>query len=347
MRLFEAELPLNTVLRVGEAELHFEPAAPAQQEPSFHGLTGREPSMRRLVELLKQVAPTELVVTVLGESGTGKELVARALHAASARAGRPFVPINCGALAPSVIESELFGHEKGAFTGADSKRRGAFEAAHGGTLFLDEVGELPLELQARLLRVLDSGEVKPVGSSLPFHVDVRVVAATHRERRARVRQGKFREDLYYRLAAMPLVVPPLRSRRGDIRLLAEHFVRLRAPRGQQVAFTPAALAKLQKHLWPGNVRELRNVVYRALLVRKGPKLDAADIPFEEESYRAPLELPEGVTLEQMMEQVERQLIESTLRRCGNHKDRAAKKLGLARSALFRRLKEWGVGEGEE
>jgi DNA-binding NtrC family response regulator len=170
-----------------------------------------------------------------------------------------------------------------------------------------------------------------------------------------MRQGKFREDLYYRLAAMPLVVPPLRSRRGDIRVLAEHFVRLRAPRGQQVTFTPAALTKLQKHLWPGYVRELRNVVYRALLVRKGPKLDAADILFGEESHRtpvelpegAPMELPEGVTLEQMMEQVERQLIESTLRRCGNHRDRAAKQLGLARSSLFKRLKEWGVSEGEE
>jgi transcriptional regulator with GAF, ATPase, and Fis domain len=303
---------------VGETELHFEPAAQGQDEPSFHGLAGREPAMRRLVELLKRVASSHLAVTVLGESGTGKELVARAVHAASPRARQPFVPINCGALAPAVIESELFGHEKGAFTGAESKHRGAFEEAHGGTLFLDEVGELPLELQARLLRVLDSGEVKPVGASRPFHVDVRVVAATHRELRARVRQGKFREDLYYRLAAMPLVVPPLRSRRGDIRLLAEHFVRLHAPKGQTVPFTPAALTKLQKHLWPGNVRELRNVVCRALLVRKGPKLDAADILFEEEFHRepvelpegAPMELPEGVTLEQMMQQVERQLIGS-------------------------------------
>jgi DNA-binding NtrC family response regulator len=355
VRLFEAEIPLNTVLRVGETELHFEPAAPGQQEPSFHGLAGREPSMRQLVELIQRVAPSNTVVTVLGESGTGKELVARALHAASPRVGQPFVPINCGALSPSVIESELFGHEKGAFTGADTKRRGAFEEAHGGTLFLDEVGELPLELQARLLRVLDSGEVKPVGASRPFHVDVRVVAATHRELRIRVRQGKFREDLYYRLTAMPLVVPPLRSRRPDIRLLAEHFVRLHAPQEQPVTFTPAALAKLQKHLWPGNVRELRNVVCRALLVRKGPKLDVSDILFEEQSHRvplelpegAPLELPEGVTLEQMMQQVERQLIESTLRHCDNHRDHAAKRLGLARSSLFKRLKEWGMGQGEE
>ena len=227
------------------------------------------------------------LVTLLGESGTGKELVARALHECSLRAGQPFIPINCAALSPSVMESELFGHEKGAFTGADSRRKGAFEEAHGGTLFLDEVGELPLEVQAKLLRVLESGEVKPVGATRPFQVDVRVVAATHRDLRQWARQGKFREDLYYRLNVMPLVLPPLRNRRGDLRLLAEHFVRLHAPRGQTPKFTPAALARLQQHAWPGNIRELRNVVRRALLVRKGAKMDAGDITFEEAYSRAP------------------------------------------------------------
>jgi DNA-binding NtrC family response regulator len=354
LRLFEAEVPLNTVLRIGEVELLFERVPQGPREPPFHGLVGNDPAMRQLVELLQRVAPSNAIVTLLGESGTGKELVARALHEASPRAGQPFVPINCGALSPAVIESELFGHEKGAFTGADTRRRGAFEEAHGGTLFLDEVGELPLELQAKLLRVLDSGEVKPVGASRPFHVDVRVVAATHRELRAWAREGRFREDLYYRLGAMPLVLPPLRSRRSDIRGLAEHFLRLYAPQGQTVKLTAAALDKLQQHPWPGNVRELRNVVCRAMLVRKGPKLDAGDLTFEEPSYRAPqdtegppLELPEGVTLEQMMQRLERQLVESALRRCGYHKDRAAKVLGMARSSLFRRLREWGVGEGEE
>jgi DNA-binding NtrC family response regulator len=354
VRLFEAEIPLNTVLRVGETELLFEPASQGQQEPSFHGLVGNDPAMRQLVELIQRVAPSNAVVTVLGESGTGKELVARALHELSPRAGQPFIPLNCAALSPAVIESELFGHEKGAFTGAENRRAGAFEEAHGGTLFLDEVGELPLELQAKLLRVLESGEVKPVGTSRPFHVNVRVVAATHRELRAWARQGKFREDLYYRLGVMPLVLPPLRSRRSDIRPLAEHFVRAHTPRGQTVKFTAAALDKLQQHSWPGNVRELRNVVCRALLMRKGPRLDASDITFEEAFHLAPgdtegppLELPEGVTLEQMMQRLERQLIESTLRRCNNHKDRAAKELGLARSSLFKRLKEWGLGQGEE
>ncbi len=351
VRVFEVEVPLNTVLRVGETELLFEPALQGQQVPSFHGLVGNEPAMRHLVESLKRVGPSDAGVLILGESGTGKELVARALHAASPRADKPFLSINCGALPPNIIESELFGHEKGAFTGAGARRRGAFEEAHGGTLFLDEVGELPLELQARLLRVLDSGEVKPVGNSRAFHVDVRVVAATHRDLRARVGQGLFREDLYYRLNVLPVGVPPLRSRRTDIRLLAEHFIRQYVPQGQ-VKLTDAALARLQQHPWPGNVRELRNVVCRALLVRKGPQLDASALTFEEPLPRppqpgAPLELPEGVTLEQMMQRLERQLIESTLRRCGNHKDRAAKQLGLARSSLFKKLKDWGLGQGDE
>ena len=300
------------------------------------------------------MAPSSALVTVLGESGTGKELVARALHACSPRAGQPFIPVNCAALMPSLVESELFGHEKGAFTGADSKRRGAFEEAQGGTLFLDEVGELPLEAQAKLLRVLESGEVKPVGASRPFHVDVRVVVATHRELRQWARQGRFREDLYYRLNLMPVVLPPLRSRRGDLRLLAEHFIRVHAPEGQTPKLTAAALARLQQHDWPGNIRELRHVVCRALLLRQGPHLEANDITFEEPSHRAPadtdtppLELPEGVSLEQMLQRVERQLIESTLRRCHYHKDRAAKELGLGRSTLFKKLKEWGLGQEEE
>jgi DNA-binding NtrC family response regulator len=354
VRLFEAEVPLNTVLRVGEAELLFEPLSPGPGPAPFQGIVGTDPAVRHLVEWVKRVAPSNALVTVLGESGTGKELVARALHACSPRAEQPFIPINCAALTPSLVESELFGHEKGAFTGADSKRRGAFEEANGGTLFLDEVGELPLEVQAKLLRVLESGEVKPVGTNRPLHVNVRVVAATHRELALWARQGRFREDLYYRLSVMPVVLTPLRSRRGDIRLLAEHFIRAHAPQGQAPKLTPAALARLQAHSWPGNIRELRNVLQRALLMRQGPQLEANDITFEEPSHRAPadtdtppLELPEGVTLEQMMERLERQLVESTLRRCHYHKDRAAKELGLGRSTLFKKLREWGLGPEEE
>ncbi len=243
---------------------------------------------------------------------------------------QPFVPVNCVALSPALIESKLFGHEKGAFTGAESRGQGAFEAADGGTLFLDEVGEL----QAKLLRVLENGEVKRVGSSRPFHVDVRMVAATNRDLLNEARRGRFRMDLYYRLSMVPLALPPLRERRKGIRLLAEHFLRVYTPREQTVKLPPAALTRLQQHSWPGNVRELRNVVCRALLMRQSQKIDVEAITFEQEPAHEPggiegrsLELPEGMTLEQMRQQVERQLIESTLRRCDYHKDKAARLLG--------------------
>jgi DNA-binding NtrC family response regulator len=353
-RIFEAELPMNTVLRVGETELVFEPVPEGPREAAAHGIIGNDPAVRHLVDLIGRVAPSNAGGLILGESGTGKELVARALHAGSPRARAPFVPVNCAALSPALLESELFGHEKGAFTGADVKRKGAFEEAHGGTLFLDEVGELPLELQAKLLRVLESGEVKRVGTSRPFHVDVRVVAATNRELLAEARQGRFRKDVYYRLNVMPLVLPPLRERRGDLRTLAEHFVRLHAPRGQEVKFTPAALARLQQYTWPGNIRELRSVVCRALLLRQGVKIEASAITFEQQPEQAladaasvPFGLAEGLTLEQMLARVERQLIEHTLRRCDFHKERTAQVLGLSRSALFKRLKEWGYTQADE
>ncbi len=353
VRIFEVEVPLGTTLRVGETELLFERISQGQSQTSFHGIIGHEPSMRQLVELIQRVAPSAVTVSILGESGTGKELVARAIHECSPRADKPFIPINCAAISPQLVESELFGHEKGAFTGAEVKRKGAFEEAHGGTLFLDETGELPLELQAKLLRVLENAEIKPVGATRPLHVDVRVVSATNRDLRAHARAGKFREDLYYRLCGMPLELPPLRRRPGDVRALAEHFLRLYAPRGQTVKFTAAALDKLQQHTWPGNVRELRNVVNRALLLRKGPRLDADDLIFEEAELREPegmadLELPVGVTLEQMLQRLERQLIENTLRRFKTNRDRTARVLGLSRASLYRRLKEWGLdSEGEE
>jgi two-component system response regulator HydG len=353
VRLIEAELPLNSVLRVGETELTFEPLSRGRAQASFHGIIGTDPSVRQLVELIERVAPSSTLVAILGESGTGKELVARALHASSPRAGKPFIPVNCAALSPELIDSELFGHEKGAFIGADSKRKGAFEEAHGGTLFLDEIGELPLKLQAKLLRALENGEIKPVGTSRPLHVDVRVVTATHRDLRAWTQQGHFREDLYYRLCGVPLQLPPLRNRRGDIRLLAEHFVRVSTPREQTVKLSADALDKLLLHSWPGNIRELRNVVQNALLLRKGGKIDASNISFEpalrQEQQRAEglsLELPDGLTLEQMMQRLERQVIENTLRRHRYNKERTAKHLGLGRSTLFKRLKDWGLDEGE-
>jgi DNA-binding NtrC family response regulator len=354
LRVLEGELPLNTALRLGEAELLFEPVSRQGQAPA-HGLIGNEPAMRQVAQYLERIAPSQVTVTILGESGTGKELAARALHERSPRAGQPFLAVNCAALAPALVESTLFGHEKGAFTGADTRREGAFESARGGTLFLDEVGELPLELQAKLLRVLENGEVTPLGTSRPLRVGVRVVAATHRDLVSEVGQGRFRKDLYYRLSVMPLMMPPLRERRGDIRLLAEHFVRLFEPQGVEVKFTPAALKKLREHPWPGNVRELRNVVQRALLLREGLVLDAGALSFErvpeqapENTGSAPFKLLEGMTLQQMVRHWERQAVEEALRRCHHHRGRAAQLLGLSRSSFFERLKAWGYGhEGEQ
>jgi DNA-binding NtrC family response regulator len=240
---------------------------------------------------------------------------------------------------------------KGAFTGSVGARKGAFEEADGGTLFLDEIGELPLDLQAKLLRALESGEIKRVGASRPLHVDVRVVAATNRDLLAAAREGRFREDLYYRLCVVPLHLPPLRNRRGDVVALSEHFVRAFAPRGQTVRFTPAALDRLQQHAWPGNIRELRNVVHRALLLRKGPSIDASDLSFDQEVNRETgitvPELPPGMTLEQMLEKLERQIVEAALRRYNNNRERVARELGVARSTLFKRLKDWGLTKQEE
>jgi len=353
-RVYELVLPLNSVLQLGGAELCFEPVSPPGKLP-VHGLIGKEPAMRRLVGQLERIAPSDVTVMLLGESGTGKEVVARALHTLSPRVGQPFLAVNCAALSPALVESELFGHEKGAFTGADAQRPGAFEAAHGGTLLLDEVGELPLELQAKLLRVLESGEVKRVGSNRAFRVDVRVVAATHRDLLTEVSQGRFRADLYYRLSVLPLMLPSLRERREDIRLLAEHFVRRFEPREVEVKFTPAALKKLKEHSWPGNVRELRNVVQRALLLREGSLLDTDVLTFEQHPKqvpgapgRAPHKLPEGMTLQQWLEQVERECVEDALRTCDNQRGKAARRLGLSRTSLFERMKAWGYGnEGQE
>ncbi|HVG61573.1 MAG TPA: sigma 54-interacting transcriptional regulator [Hyalangium sp.] len=356
-RIFEVEVPLNTVLRIGETELILEPVSQGRQDGSFHGIIGNDPTVRNLIDLIERVAPSSAAVAILGESGTGKELVAKALHACSTRADKPFIPVNCAAISKELIESELFGHEKGAFTGAQASRRGAFEEAHGGTLFLDEIGELPLSLQAKLLRALENGEIKRVGASRPIHVDVRVLAATNRDLLAASREGKFREDLYYRLCVIPLLLPPLRSRQGDLALLADSFVRHYAPRGQTLKLTPTAVEKLQKHIWPGNIRELRNVVHRALLLRKGPQIDAPDITFDQEYSREPtgaanlsLDMPEGLNLEQMMEHVQREIVMHALRRYNHNRERVAKELGLARSTLFKRLKEWGIskpGEDQE
>jgi two-component system, NtrC family, response regulator HydG len=353
VRLFEAEVPLHTTLQVGEAQLTLEPVTTAARgSTNYFGIIGADPSVRQLAELIDRVAPSTAAVAVLGESGTGKELVARAIHLRSTRAEAAFIPVNCAAISRELIESELFGHEKGAFTGATAARKGAFEEADGGTLFLDEIGELPLDLQAKLLRALESGEIKRVGASRPETVDVRIVAATNRDLLADARQGRFREDLYYRLCVVPLTLAPLRSRPGDILTLAEHFVKTFAPRGQVVRLSREAADALQAHPWPGNVRELRNVIHRALLLRKGPSIEAGDLFFDAgrpatPAGAGPFELTPGLTLEQHLQRGERAIIEAALKRFANNRERVAKELGVARSTLFKRLKEWGLTSAEE
>lgn len=346
VRVFDVEVPVHTTLKMGALELTLEPVAVQKRGSSFEGILGSDACMRQLTDLIERVAPSSAAVAVLGESGTGKELVANALHARSLRADKPFIPVNCAAISKELIESELFGHEKGSFTGAQNARKGAFEEADGGTLFLDEIGELPLDLQAKLLRALESGEIKRVGASRPLHVDVRIIAATNRDLLTESREGRFREDLYYRLCVVPLHLPPLRSRRSDVAMLAEHFVQLFTPRGQTVRLTPAAVERLHMHRWPGNVRELRNVIHRALLLRKGPMIDGSDLSFDQEvNAQVGVNVPElaaGMTLEQMMEKLERQVVESALRKCNNNRERVAKELGVARSTLFKRLKDWGL-----
>ncbi len=358
VRVFEAEVPFHTPLRVGEHEVSIEPVSSAVKDAgpaAAYGIIGNDPSVKQLAEMINRVAPSSAAVTVLGESGTGKELVAKAIHLRSSRSEAAFIPVNCAAISKELIESELFGHEKGAFTGAITARKGAFEEAASGTLFLDEIGELPLDLQAKLLRALESGEIKRVGAARPMTVDVRIVAATNRDLLAACRDGKFREDLYYRLCVVPLNLAPLRGRRADILPLAEHFLRAFAPRGQSVSLTEAAKAQLEDYPWPGNVRELRNVIHRALLLRKGINIDEADLSFDARpangSASAPqgaaFELVSGLTLEQMLHRGERAIIEAALRKYGNNRERVARELGVARSTLFKRLKEWGLTAGEE
>jgi transcriptional regulator with PAS, ATPase and Fis domain len=303
--------------------------------------------MSQVFDLVERVAPSNAPVTILGETGVGKELVARALHARSERRAGPFIPVNCSAIAATLIESELFGHERGAFSGAERLRKGAFEEAHGGTIFLDEVGELPLDLQPKLLRVLELGEVKRVGASRPFQADARIVAATHRDLRAAVRAGKFREDLFYRLCVVPITVPPLRARRCDVRALADLFLQASAPRGQQLRWTEGALNRLEGYDWPGNVRQLRNVVQRALLFRGEGQVVTQDAIAFEDTRTGAGETGDDDTLYVRgltMEEVERETIRLALRRNRGRRAAVVRELKLAKSTIMKRINQWALHE---
>jgi transcriptional regulator with PAS, ATPase and Fis domain len=309
------------------------PRLDARDVVDVHGMLTRDPTLIALLATMRRVAASDVSVLVRGESGTGKELFARAIHAESARASGPFVAVNCAALTPGLLESELFGHVRGAFTGAVSDRRGLFEEAHGGTLFLDEVGELPLEVQAKLLRVLEAGEVTRVGSARPTPVDVRIVAATHRSLRAMVRAGTFREDLMYRLRVVPLFLPALRERITDVPVLIEHFLARRG--GQRRKVAPDAMRALLEHRWPGNVRELRNVVDYALAVSAGPTVTRADLPPE-------LRDPSSDTVPAGPGAGEAARIRAALAACGGHVGKAAEMLGMSRPTFWRKRRKHGL-----
>ena len=312
---------------------------------SFDQMIGDSPSMTRLKELIVRVAPTDTTVLIQGESGTGKELVAKALHHHSRRAGRPFVVIDCAAISETVFESELFGHERGAFTGADRRKTGLIRSAEGGTLFFDELGELPLKMQAKLLRTLQERTVRPVGSEDSFTLDVRVLAATNRNLMEEVRKGDFREDLYYRFSAVTLAVPPLRDRREDISALADHqMARHCAPGTSPPKLSKGALKLLQGHPWAGNVRELENALRGGMAFCLNNELTELDFPNlgDAQPQAAVGGDQELVTLQDY----ERHAIEKALAATGQNRRKAAQRLGIGEATLYRKIQQYGLVESE-
>lgn len=311
-------------------------------------ILGRSQPLKEMLRFIETVAPTEATVLITGESGTGKELVARALHGASSRAQKALVVVNCAALTESLLESELFGHEKGAFTGADKRRDGRFVQADGGTLFLDEIGEMPITVQAKLLRALQQGEVQRVGSDTPIHVDVRVLAATNRDLRHEAQEKRFREDLFFRLNVISIEVPSLRDRAEDIPLLAAKFLERFAERNHKniKGFSPQALDSMLRYSWPGNVRELENAVERAAILCRGDLIMEDDLPdnvFSAEERRDDESAPASLDLAGMpLDMVEKKAIEMTLQQTGDNKSEAARRLGITRATLHNKLRKYGL-----
>jgi len=308
------------------------PLAPSLRRPTR--IVARSEGMRLLLRRVARFAASEAPVVISGETGTGKEVVARALHANGRRSTRPFIAVNVAALPAELLETELFGHGKGAFTGAASERTGLFEAADGGTLFLDEIGEMPAGLQAKLLRALQDGEIRRVGENRAFAVDVRVVCATHRDLVERVAAGAFREDLYYRLHVLSLHVPPLRERREDILPLATSFLTDERP----IGFTPAADRALLAHAWPGNVRELASAVKHGAALAEGPRIDAGDLP---DTVVRPPRVARANAAHRTLADVEREHVLRVLDACGGSPSDAARILGIGRNTLWRRLRGYG------
>jgi two-component system response regulator HydG len=311
----------------------------------FSSIIGRSPAMRDLFDTIALVAPSEATALIVGESGTGKELIANSIHHNSSRKERPFIKVNCAALPETLLESELFGHEKGAFTGAIARKQGRFQLAHRGSILLDEIGEMAPSTQAKILRVLQEREFEPLGGSQTVKVDTRVIAATNKNLEEEIQQGRFREDLYYRLNVVTLEVPPLRERREDISLLADFFLKQYAQKNRRLVkgFTPRAMDLLMRHAWPGNVRELENVVERAVIMGRSDMISELELPdavraLEEKDGEDVIDLIPGRSLKEM----EREMIIRTLEEAGGNRTRTAEILGISRRTLQLKLKDYGI-----
>lgn len=343
-------LKLNELLVYVEKALHFQNIQrhnrafkeEYREKNSFAGIIGKSAPMQHIFDLIKRVAPSSANVFIHGDSGTGKELVARALHKLSSRANKPFVAINCTAIPDTLLESELFGHAKGSFTGAMARKKGLFEEADGGTIFLDEIGDMDMALQSKLLRVIQERRIRAVGDNAEKTIDVRIVVATHKDLKKAIHEGRFREDLYYRLSVIPITLPPLRHRREDIPLLAYHFLeKYNAQNGRDIInFSPNALTQLMSYEWVGNIRELENVIERAVVLCRGRVIEATELP-----------QPESETAEQIfanasqhlptLEEFEKRYIQFVLNKVGGKKEKAANILGVNRRTLYRKEIEYG------
>ena len=309
----------------------------------FSNIIGKSQDMKELFETLAMVAPTDATVLLLGESGTGKEVIANAIHQNSLRKDQPYIKVNCAALPETLLESELFGHEKGAFTGAQAKRKGRFELADGGSLFLDEIGEMSPATQAKILRVLQEKEFEPVGGDRTVSVDVRIIAATHKDLEKEVKEGRFREDLFYRLNVVPIIIPPLRNKKDDIPLLAEHFLKLYTEKNNRdiKSFEPRVMDALIRYPWPGNVRELENIVERMVIMSRGDMLLFEDLPQDFKTLRNGDDIKPGPTGSSLKE-IEKEVILKTLEQTGGNRTKAALILGVTRKTLQNKIKEYCI-----
>ncbi len=310
----------------------------------FDNIVAGSPVMHRVLRIVRQIAPTKITALIFGETGTGKELIAHAIHANSTRRNKPYKVINCAGLSENLLESELFGHVRGAFTGAVNERKGLLEAADGGTVFLDEVGDMPMTMQAKVLRALESGEILPVGSNETRHTDVRVIAASNKDLRQLIKDGKFREDLYYRLNQVAIRIPPLRERREDIPLLIQHFIQQgNAEHGRNVqGIAPEAVRLLVNQRWDGNVRQLRQAIMQMIVLAPGPVLEASDIPEEYRQSTEIIPVTSGFLAGHTLQELEKVAIQQTLKLTAGNREKAAKLLGIGARTLYRKLKEYGI-----